>query len=269
VDADEAKSFGKTGDKFFTPAGLELKEEAKAQVDYCSYMAKLAKRMPDKTFKAIGEDAAPGMVTLFENLAEACKKNPNFQSSLVVAMLKAAAAKELHGNNAATEEKVVNFFRFIQTYDAKAAQVLSANLSGPSARWMKKLNARDRDACILECGEDNEKVSSWMGEAIDCRKPKDGGSPPFHLAMDATKVPQVLEASYGHKAIIGGEYPNHLIDIDGKSKEEVRAILDGKSKEHGKISPVTEVKVCVMTFQNSPPGVSLMEVVAARPQSNN
>ena len=91
----------------------------------------------------------------------------------------------------------------------------------------------------------------------------------FSLSIDATKVPQVIEASTGYKAIIGGEYPNHLIDIKGKSKEEVDAILDGKDKRYGVLEEATEVKVAIATFQNCPPGLPPSEIIAARPQSNN
>ena len=80
---------------------------------------------------------------------------------------------------------------------------------------------------------------------------------PFSLAFDATKVPQVLEASMGYKTNIRGEYPKHLIDISGKKKEDVDAVLEGTSKEYGKITKATKVKITVVTFQNSPPWCEL------------
>ena len=86
--------------------------------------------------------------------------------------------------------------------------------------------------------------------------------------MDATKVPTVLEALLGYQAIVGGVFPNHFIGIRGKKKDEVKAILDGKDKKYGKIEEATEVKITVVTFQNTPPGVSPTEIIASRPQSN-
>ena len=54
--------------------------------------------------------------------------------------------------------------------------------------------------------------------------------------------------SHGHKAIFGGEFPSHIIDIAGKTKEGVRDILDGKSDEYGKVNLATEIKLCSICF---------------------
>jgi len=108
-----------------------------------------------------------------------------------------------------------------------------------------------------------------MEAAILRRKTSDGTPVAFALAIDATKVPQVVETSLGYKAIIGGEHPNHLIDVSGKDKDAIKLILEGKDPIIGKIKAASEVKVTVMSFQHSPPGVPPTEIVAALPQSNN
>ena len=46
-------------------------------------------------------------------------------------------------------------------------------------------------------------------------------------------------------------------------------ILDGKDDDICKIALASEIKVVLLTFQSSPPGVPISELVAARPQSNN
>ena len=173
------------------------------------------------------------------------------------ALFKAAIAKEQYGSNAATEEKVINFFRFIQTFDPKAAEVLSANLRGPSKRYMRSLNSRDRDPCVLDSGENDSLVIKRMVEAIN-RRPKCS----FSLAIDATKVARLVELARGYGAILGGEYPQHIISIEGMKEEKVKMIMDSTKES-------TEIKICVMTFQDAPAGVTRSEIVAARPQSNN
>ena len=62
------------------------------------------------------------------------------------------------------------------------------------------------------------------------------------LGFDGTKVPQHLQVSYPHKAIVGGFCPNHFIDISRVSKEEVKDLLDLNSsvvraKDHQKLKP--------------------------------
>jgi hypothetical protein len=166
---------------------------------------------------------------------------------------------------------VLNFYRFLNTYDKKATQVLSANLGGPSERYLKILNASERDSCILCNGKDT--TTTDLGKRIDAaikrRSNNEGNRVTFAISIDATKVAKVLEVSSGFQAIIGGEYPKHFIDIKGKSKEQVTKVLDGTDDIMCKIAEATEIKVALLTFQSSPPGVPISELVAARPQSNN
>eukprot|EP00957_Ditylum_brightwellii_P161422 12290693-Ditylum_brightwellii.AAC.1 len=84
----------------------------------------------------------------------------------------------------------------------------------------------------------------------------------FALGIDATKAATLVELASGYVAILGGEYPNHIISIKGITKEEAKMIMDCTDGS-------TEVKICVMAFQNAPTGVTRSEIVAARPQSNN
>lgn len=245
-DMDDAARFLKTRDSLFAPAGLELKREAKNQLEYTKYMAKLDPRLEGTKYQRIGDNSVPGMSSLFQEAGELCKKNSGLRDSLVVALLKGAVAKAKFGKNAKTEEKVVNFFRYIKTYDPKAAEVMSANLGGPSNRWLQRLDAREREDCIFTCGKDDRKIVERMAMAIKRRTSPDGQVPSFGLAIDATKVSQVIEVSSEHKAIFGAEHPNEVIDIGGLSKDDVRKILDGKSTEYGKLTPATEIKVCIM-----------------------
>jgi len=66
------------------------------------------------------------------------------------------------------------------------------------------------------------KVVTRMEAAIERRRNPDGAQPTFSLVIDAIKVSSVLEMSHGHKAIFDGEFPSHIIDIAGKTKECIR-----------------------------------------------
>ena len=186
------------------------------------------KSLLNKTYKCIGEDSAPRVDTVFAEAAELLRTNPAFRSSLNVAILKAAVAKYKHGRNAVVEERIVNFYCFIMTFDKKAADVLYAILDGLGERWLRRLDARERLLCILDGGGQGCIIVQRMRAAIRRRTPSGGTPPAFALAIDATKVPQLAEVSQGYQAIIGLEYPDHILDIVGKSKEEVKLILNGK-----------------------------------------
>ena len=247
-------------------------EETKAFVEFYRYMS--STNLPRATITSISHGEVPGVNTVFKEAAKLYKDNPKFRQSVIVSLLQGAVAKAKFGSNAATEERCVNFFRYIRSISKVAYSALRINLNGPTSRWMEKLASREGVACIVDSGKDGALVVKRMEDAIKRRCPnfKDGGknqAVPFSIGIDATKVAPSLDLSARFKKVLGGEHPNDVIPIDGMSKEEVTAILDGKSMEYGDIEKCTEIKVAVMSFQSSPDGVAIYEIVAARPQSNN
>ena len=136
--------------------------------------------------------------------------------------------------------------------------MLSENLGGPSERYLKILNSRERDDCILDSGKDTTDLAKRIDAANERRsKNNGGGTVSFGISIDATKVSKSLEVSSGLQAIIGGEYLKHFIGIKGKSKDQVKNILDGKDDDMCKISLASEIKVALLTFQSSPSGVPI------------
>ena len=105
---------------------------------------------------------------MFNKAEELCRHNPNFQSSLVVSLLKAALAKATSpkSSNVKTDIIVLNFINLIRTYDKKSPQVVSANIVGPGYRWVSNMNAREQKDCIIDYGEDNKKQAQSMEAAI-------------------------------------------------------------------------------------------------------
>ena len=91
----------------------------------------------------------------------------------------------------------------------------------------------------------------------------------FSLALDATKFPKVLEVSTAHRAIMGGCYPNHKISTVDMTANEIKEVLDQKPGCTIPVEKASEIKVVMMTFQQTPRGVSPVEIIAARPQSTN
>ena len=45
------------------------------------------------------------------------------------------------------------------------------------------------------------------------------------IGFDGTKVPQCLEVDHDHKAIVGGVFPDHFIDVGDKTAEELKTLL--------------------------------------------
>ena len=232
--------FAKSAKQQLASAGMELKTEAQGQVEYRRYMASFCKGLPPQSFKTIGENSAPGLDKFLGDVADCWKSNPNFRSGLQVALVKAAIAKSKSGNKSKMGEKALNFYQFLNMYDEKATEVLLANLGGPSDRYLKILNSRERDSCILHSGKDTTDLGKRIDAAIERRSNNGRDTVTFGISIDATKVAKVLEASSGLQAIIGGEYPKHFIDIKGMSKDQVTKILDGKDDVMCKIAEASK-----------------------------
>ena len=113
------------------------------------------------------------MNVLFKQAANIYENNKDFQSGLVVALPKAAVAKEIYGSNAKTDLQVLNFVRLMTTYDPRAAQLVSANLGGPGERWVRKVNSRERKEYIIDSSDDEANVVTRMKKQLAEERAKD------------------------------------------------------------------------------------------------
>eukprot|EP00957_Ditylum_brightwellii_P110126 8399205-Ditylum_brightwellii.AAC.1 len=91
---DDAIRFTQVLDNKLGPAGLALNEEARGQIEYGRHMACLDRHLEHKTYQTIEYNLVPCMWALFKNAADLYEKNPKFQSSLIVALLKAVVVQE-------------------------------------------------------------------------------------------------------------------------------------------------------------------------------
>ena len=68
---------------------------------------------------------------------------------------------------------------------------------------------------------------------------------------------------------MGGAFPNHNISMETLNKGDIQAILDQTKDAPVKLEKAHEVKVAFMVFQQVKDGMSPVEIIGARPQSNN
>jgi hypothetical protein len=132
---------------------------------------------------------------------------------------------------------------------------------------MRALNERERVACVYECQQSD--MQKQMLDAINKRlvAKQTTTTTSFSIAIDATKVPQLLDISTTFKAIMGGAHPHHMISTIDLDSSTIKNILD---RGEMAIDKASEVKVAFMVFQKPPPGVSPIAIVniSAQPQSN-
>ncbi len=78
---------------------------------------------------------------------------------------------------------------------------------------------------------------------------------------------QVLHSS---NVIVGGAYPNHSIPIPpGSSAVETGKLLKDCVNGNKYGEPAAEIKVCVISFQDTPPGMCPYTTLVGRPQTVN
>ena len=98
----------------------------------------------------------------------------------------------------------MNFFAALESTDRKAFSLVSANLLGPSLRTVQQFHQRERgnekqqQPAFLESTKENitQRLDNFVKIAL-----KGIDSPAFSIAIDATKVPELLQYSMKYCAI--------------------------------------------------------------------
>lgn len=252
----------RTQNKYFSPEGLELKDEAQAQLDYVVTMQDVHSSLPRKKYKIDIPGAVPSANNFLVQFSELYESNKNFQDSLVVSLLKSAVYKLKTGcRNPMIEEKVTGFIRVLGTYNKTCASIASANLGGPSKRWMRQLNSHDRDPSILQ--SDFEDIVACIEEGLKTRgAPSPDRRVAFSIGIDATKVSKGVEVSSGYKAVVGCPYPDHFICVQEKTPSEIEDLSKASKLD-------SEAKMGILMIQNLVAGMSPSAAIACRPQTNN
>ena len=173
--------------------------------------------------------------------------------------------------NARYDDKVRNFFIALAASGNKQAyEFVSGNLGMCMAhRHSKRCIAKRRAYSFINLS-DNE-VIALIDKRITAIRDQFGDKEKtvsFSVGIDATVLVKAFQYSAQLGKIVGGVYPNQCIDVRGKSSEEIHAILkdciDGK---YGLMAD--EVKVAVVSFQDTPPGMCLYLVLAGNAQTSN
>ena len=182
------------------------------------------------------------------------KSNPNFQVSLLVSLVHIFMSKINGEINPAILVKKMNSFVASESIYRSTFNLVSANLLGPSLHTVQRINANSRGPAIIHCDmniikEREKKIITMKKEDLTKANGKYDPVVTVAIGFDGTKVPQFLKVDHAQKAIVGGVFPDHFINVDDKTEEELKTLLDTKSS----IVRTKEVKICVMSVQK--PGV--------------
>ena len=200
------------------------------------------------------------------------ESNPDFKESLVVQLLDISISRLSSKNNSRIPTCLMDFFCLIHSFDNKAASIISANLAGPSIRSifrkakadalsMTKRNFINRDGDLLK-GIIKQRLKE-LSKTTPSNKAQ-----AFSLAIDATKVAQVLQFDPRYNAVIGGTGENSFItEVVGDASDSALSRLKKVLKDES-ITKASEIKVAVVSFQNTG-SQSPYLILAGRAQTTN
>ena len=255
--------FSKTSNALLSGRGLTLKNTIILQNKYYNGVKKSIAN--SKTGFVPGVDK---FLTEFNNHYTSGKSD--FKDSLLVNLMKCYVAKVNGCSNPVMATKVLNFFMAMAAGgDRRSFEYVSGNLCGVSLRHVKRVISSKRGPPFMNMST-NEIVALVKSQIALVRK-NSGNSTRrvvFSLGIDATVLVKAWQYSKSLEAIIGGASPNHCIDVNGLTPEEVLKLLeecvDGR---HGAIAD--EVKVAVLSYQNTPANMCPYFVLVGLPQTLN
>ncbi len=105
-------------------------------------------------------------------------------------------------------------------------------------------------------------------------KQKQAGSPihciAFIAGFDGTVLVKSFQVLHSSNVVVEGAQPNHFIPIPpGSSAVEMGKLLEDCVNGHKYGEPAAEIKVCVISFQDMPPGICPHFTLVGWPQIVN
>lgn len=269
TDYSFMNSFTRTEDIWLSQRGCDLKRYVSSQMDYY----KSVQKCPIKDdICGINNGNVPCEDKFLSQFVSMYQTNAHgIQCSLVTLLLKALVTKMSGKRNVKYDDKVRNFFIALAASGNKQAyEFVSGNLGQcMTLRHAKRMIAVRRSSPFIDL-EDRE-IKNIIQNYIGTIREKFGDVNKrvvFTVGVDATVLVKTFQYSPQLEAIIGGVYPNHRIDVSGKSNDEISKVIkdciDGK---YGAMAD--EVKACVVSFQNTPVGMCPYLVVAGNAQTVN
>ena len=203
-DVIDIKQISHTNPNFCTEAGIFLIQESVAQLKYIEEVLQIRKKLQSSPlFDSIEKENVLNVDPTLDKLATTLKQFPNFKDSLLMCLLRAAMVKVHQNQSSLTfSDKVINFFQLIRTHSPKCAYVVSANLFGPSKRYIQHINSKDVIPSIIS--RSKEVIIETVSEIITCYQKAVGSKVCVSLAIDATKVAEALQIDSSTRTIVGG-----------------------------------------------------------------
>ena len=213
----------------------------------------------------------PGVDAFLDSFIKHYSANEEYRGSLMINLLKGYTLKVDGVKNPKYGTKVLNFMLALAASgDKKAFEYVSGNLCSVSLRWIQKLIARKRSAPFIQLSRD-DMVQRLVNRFTQIRQRI--GNPTqrlaFSVGVDATCVVSAFQLSTTHGVIVGGASSNHYISMDGIDTPEGMKQMLQECKDGDNGDPAAEIKIAVISLQNTAPGLCPYFTLAGLPQLVN
>ncbi len=264
-------SFLKTADDTFTLIGLDLKKRIALQVEFYKSFSQSAINsiaVPGQT------DSIPSMDNFLSSFIRLYQTSEEFKGSLMLGLMTAYVAKADGALNPQYSKRVLNFMLALSASgNKKAFQYVSGNLCSVSVRHIARLTSKKRSAPFIDLNEDEmvvrikeqinkiryHRIQAGLSERVT-----------FTAGFDATVLSKSIQVHYTNdgNAVVGCAYPNHYICLPSADGDDLsKFLLDCVNGKKGELA--SEIKVCVISFQGTPQGISPYYTLVGRPQTIN
>ena len=153
----------------------------------------------------------------------------------------------------------------------KAFELVSGNLGMMDDRQVRRLAAKQREKSFLTmtCEEVTAKIVKHIAQI----RAKLGDSScnkriTFSSGFDETALVPAFGYIPSENIIVGGAYPKHAIDVSSLDKDEITSRLEACNNDKTS-EKATEIKICVISFQQTPKGMCPYLILCGLPQSTN
>ena len=193
------------------------------------------------------------------------------QNTLVLGVLKCFVAKANGHTNVKYNKKVESFILALASVNKSAFEFVSGNLGLMGERQVRRLSSKQREQPYVSLAKEN--IIKRIVKQVGMIRTKTGDTAgakriAFSLGVDATACVSRYDRLNSGQAIVGGASPHHFIDISGLSSDEIKLKLQSLIKgELGVLAK--EIKICVISFQRTPNGISPYLILCGLPQTIN
>jgi len=270
-DYKALKDFRNTPRKFLSEDGLLLYDQAESERRYYESIQTLISSDATSSVKTHNSfvPSKDDFIGQFIELYHKEQLKPKDHQNLIVALTQAYVAKANGYQNSAIHVKVMNMCLALHAQSPKTYKLMSANLPLVSERQIRRVRSKHREPPIIYRTEGElidviTKHVNMIRAGFNDMSMRVGIS----VGVDATVLVRGVQVLHGYGVVVGLASPNHWLDINSNNAEEInKFIKECRDGKRGELAG--EIKMAVLSFQQTPVGISPYLILCGVPQTIN